>query len=68
MEAVVFHGEDPSTANSFSISSQGKPRYTGGLVTGKESLCVCIEVKQPFAIENTNPSAEERVRYVESTL
>jgi len=27
-------------------------------------LRACIEAKQPFVIDNTNPSAEERARYV----
>ena len=27
-------------------------------------LRACIEAKQPFVIDNTNPSAEERARYI----
>jgi predicted kinase len=28
-------------------------------------LRACIEAKQPFVVDNTNPSIEERVRYIE---
>ncbi len=30
----------------------------------KTLLAACIEAKQPFVVDNTNPTAENRVRYI----
>jgi predicted kinase len=31
-------------------------------------LAACIEAKQPFVVDNTNPTAEERARYIALAL
>ena len=71
MEAVIFVGIQASGKSSFyrerffdthlRISlDMLKTRYREWSL-----LRACIEAKQPFVVDNTNPSVEERARYTE---
>lgn len=71
MEAVVFAGIQASGKSSFYRArffdthlrinlDMLKTRHREQLL-----LRACIEAKQPFVVDNTNPSVEERARYIE---
>ena len=71
MEAVIFAGIQASGKSTFyrerffdthvRISlDMLNTRYREQLI-----LRACIDAKQPFVVDNTNPSAEERARYIE---
>lgn len=71
MEAVIFVGIQASGKSSFyrvryfdthlRINlDMLKTRYREQLL-----LRACIEARQPFVVDNTNPSVEERARYTE---
>lgn len=71
MEAVIFVGIQASGKSTFyrerffdthvRISlDMLNTRYREQLI-----LRACIDAKQPFVVDNTNPSAEERTRYIE---
>lgn len=71
MEAVVFVGIQASGKSSFYRArffdthlrinlDMLKTRHREQLL-----LRACIEARQPFVIDNTNPSVEERARYIE---
>ena len=71
MEAVVFVGIQASGKSSFYRArffdthlrinlDMLKTRHRERLL-----LHACIEAKQPFVVDNTNPSVEERARYIE---
>lgn len=72
MEAIIFTGIQASGKSSFYREcffdthlrinlDMLKTRHREDLL-----LRACIEAKQPFVVDNTNPSAEERVRYIEA--
>ena len=71
MEAVVFGGIQSSGKSSFYRArffdthlrinlDMLKTRHREQLL-----LHACVEAKQPFVVDNTNPSVEERARYIE---
>lgn len=71
MECIIFTGLQASGKSSFY-----KERFFSThirlsldmLKTRKREtilLSACIEAKQPFVVDNTNPTAAERARYVE---
>ena len=71
MEAVVFVGIQASGKSSFYRArffdthlrinlDMLKTRHREQIL-----LHACIEAKQPFVVDNTNPSVEERARYIE---
>ena len=71
MEAVIFVGIQASGKSSFYRArffdthlrinlDMLKTRHREQLL-----LHACIEAKQPFVVDNTNPSVEERARYIE---
>jgi len=71
VEAVVFVGIQASGKSSFYRArfydthlrinlDMLKTRHREQLL-----LRACIEAKQPFVVDNTNPSVEERARYIE---
>jgi len=71
VEAVVFAGIQASGKSSFYRArffdthlrinlDMLKTRHREQLL-----LRACIEAKQPFVVDNTNPSVEERARYIE---
>jgi predicted kinase len=71
VEAVIFVGLQASGKSSFyrerffdthlriNLDMLGT-RYREGVL-----LRACIEAGQPFVVDNTNPTAEERARYIE---
>lgn len=71
MEAVIFVGLQASGKSSFyrerffdthlriSLDMLGT-RHREGIL-----LRACIEARQPFVVDNTNPTVEERARYIE---
>jgi predicted kinase len=72
LEAVIFAGVQASGKSSFyrvrffdthlRINlDMLKTRHREGFL-----LRACIEAKQPFVVDNTNPSAEERAGYIEA--
>ena len=71
MEAVVFVGIQASGKSSFYRARFFDTHLRINLDTLKTRhreqilLQACIEAKQPFVVDNTNPSAEERARYIE---
>jgi predicted kinase len=71
VEAVVFVGIQASGKSSFYRArffdthlrinlDMLKTRHREQLL-----LHACIEAKQPFVVDNTNPTVEERARYIE---
>ncbi len=71
MEAVIFVGIQASGKSSFYRArffdthlrinlDMLKTRHREQLL-----LHACIEAKQPFVVDSTNPSVEERARYIE---
>jgi predicted kinase len=71
VEAVIFVGIQASGKSSFYRArffdthlrinlDMLKNRHREQLL-----LDACIEAKQPFVVDNTNPSVEERARYIE---
>jgi len=72
MEAVVFIGLQASGKSSFY-----KERYFSTHVRisldllrtrnrERQLLTVCLETQQPFVIDNTNPTREDRAKYIEA--
>ena len=70
MEAIIFVGIQASGKSTFYRErffdthlrinlDMLKTRYREQLI-----LRACIEAKQPFVVDNTNPSVEERARYI----
>ena len=71
MEAVIFVGIQASGKSSFYRTRFFDTHLRINLdmlrTRHRERLLLhaCIEAKQPFVVDNTNPSAEERARYIE---
>jgi predicted kinase len=71
VEAVVFVGIQASGKSSFYRARFFDTHLRVNLdmlkTRHREQLLLrsCIEVKQPFVVDNTNPSIEERARYIE---
>ncbi len=72
MEAIIFVGIQATGKTSFYRErffdthlrinlDMLKTRHREQLI-----LKACIEAKQPFVVDNTNPSVEERARYIEA--
>lgn len=72
MEAVIFMGLQASGKSSFY-----KERYFSTHVRisldllktrnrERRLMAVCLETQQPFVIDNTNPSCDDRVMYIEA--
>ena len=70
MEAVIFIGIQATGKSSFYLEQfwrthvrlnmdMLRTRHREGLL-----LRACVEGKQPFVVDNTNPSASERARYI----
>lgn len=70
MEAIIFVGIQASGKSTFYRErffdthlrinlDMLKTRYREQLI-----LRACIDAKQPFVVDNTNPSVEERARYI----
>lgn len=71
MEAVIFVGIQASGKSSFYQARFFDTHLRINLDTLKTRhrerilLRACIEAKQPFVVDNTNVSVEERARYIE---
>lgn len=71
MEAVIFAGIQASGKSSFYREHFFDTHLRINLDMLKTRHCeaillrACIEAKQPFVVDNTNPSAEERAKYIE---
>jgi predicted kinase len=71
MEAVVFVGIQASGKSSFYQARffDTHLRITLDMLKTRHReqllLRACIEARQPFVVDNTNPSVEERARYVQ---
>ena len=71
MEAVIFVGIQASGKSSFYRERFFDTHLRINLDMLKTRhrewvlLRACIEAKQPFVVDNTNPSIEERARYIE---
>lgn len=71
MEGIIFVGIQASGKSSFFQRFFYKTHVRISLdmlkTRHRESILVnaCIEAKQPFVIDNTNPSLEERRKYIE---
>ena len=70
MQAVIFSGLQASGKSSFYRErffnthirinlDMLKTRYRENLL-----LAACLEMKQPFVVDNTNPTIEERAKYI----
>lgn len=72
MEAVIFVGIQATGKSSFYreyfFDTHVRINLDMLKTRHRERLLVraCIEAKQPFVVDNTNPSVEERARYIES--
>ena len=70
MEAIIFVGVQGSGKTTFYLERffATHLRLSLDLVRTRHRekvlLAACIEAKQPFVIDNTNPMAEERARYI----
>ena len=70
MEAVIFVGIQASGKSSFYRERLFDTHLRINLdmlkTRHREQLLLraCIEAKQPFVVDNTNPSVEERARYI----
>ncbi|UKS28421.1 ATP-binding protein [Paenibacillus sp. HWE-109] len=72
MECVIFIGIQASGKSTFYKQrffnthirinlDMLKTRYRENIL-----VTACVEGKQPFVVDNTNPTSEERVKYIES--
>lgn len=74
MEAVIFVGVQGSGKTTFYLERFFATHIRLSLdllrTRNREKLLLaaCIEAKQPFVIDNTNPTIEERARYVAPAL
>ncbi len=72
MEAVVFCGIQASGKTTFYLDrfSRSHVRLNLDMLKTRHRervmLNACLETGQPFVVDNTNPTASERRRYVES--
>ena len=70
MEAIIFVGVQGSGKTTFYLERFFATHVRLSLDVlrtrhrEKLLLVACIEAKQPFVIDNTNPTAEERARYI----
>ena len=70
MEAVVFVGIQASGKTSFYLARFFRTHLRISLdllrTRHREALLLraCLEAKQPFVVDNTNPTAAERARYL----
>lgn len=70
MEAVIFTGIQATGKSSFYLERFYRTHVRLNMdmlrTRHREALLfrACVEGKQPFVIDNTNPSALERVRYI----
>ena len=70
MEAIIFVGVQGSGKTTFYLKRFFATHIRLSLdllrTRHREKLLLpaCIEAKQPFVIDNTNPTAEERARYL----
>ncbi len=71
MEAVIFVGIQATGKSSFYreyfFDTHVRINLDMLKTRHREQLLVraCIEARQPFVVDNTNPTVEERVRYIE---
>ena len=71
MEAVIFFGIQASGKSSFYRERFFDTHLRINLdmlgTRNRETILMraCIEAKQPFVVDNTNPTVEERARYIE---
>jgi predicted kinase len=71
MEGIIFIGIQGSGKTTFYQRYFSKTHIRRGFdmlkTRHRESILIaaCIEAKQPFVIDNTNPTREERVKYIE---
>ena len=71
MEGIIFIGIQGSGKTTFYQRYFSKTHIRISLdmlkTRHRESILItaCIEAKQPFVIDNTNPTREERVKYIE---
>lgn len=70
MEAVVFIGIQATGKSSFYLARFWRTHVRLNMdmlrTRHREALLLraCLEGKQPFVVDNTNPSASERARYI----
>jgi predicted kinase len=71
MQAIIFTGIQGSGKSSFYKARFFKTHIRLSLdmlhTRHRETLLIqsCIEAKQPFVVDNTNPTTIERVRYIQ---
>jgi predicted kinase len=71
MEAVIFVGIQASGKSTFYqdrfFSTHIRVNLDMLKTRRRETLLVqaCLEMQQPFVVDNTNPTAEERAKYIE---
>jgi predicted kinase len=70
MEAVIFIGIQATGKSSFYLERFWRTHVRINMdmlrTRHREALLLraCVEGKQPFVVDNTNPSASERARYI----
>lgn len=70
MEAVIFIGIQATGKSSFYLERFWRTHVRINIdmlrTRHREALLLraCVEGKQPFVVDNTNPSASERARYI----
>ena len=70
MEAVIFIGIQATGKSSFYLASFWRTHVRLNMdmlkTRHREALLLwaCVEAKQAFVVDNTNPSASERARYI----
>jgi len=70
MQAIIFTGLQGSGKSTFFKErfSDSHVRINLDMLRTRNReqilLSACIEAKQPFVVDNTNPTAEDRVRYI----
>lgn len=71
MEAIIFTGIQASGKSTFYKENFFKTHVRISLdmlrTRNKESILLnaCIEARQPFVVDNTNPTVEDRRKYIE---
>ncbi len=74
MQAVLFMGAQASGKSSFYLArfSNTHVRINLDMLRTRHREDVlfqaCLEMKQPFVVDNTNPTRSDRVRYIEPAV
>ncbi len=74
MEAIIFCGLQASGKSSFYLDQFFRTHIRINLdmlkTRNRERILIqaCIEAKQPFVVDNTNPTVADRARYIAPSL